>query len=144
MEIPSIVQKTHINCSIDEVYKTLLSAQDWNQWFTDETTIDNHHITLVWTNWGKEKVTIKDGGRIINKIQNKHFSFEWSPGPELTTTVNFDLEEYNLGTDITVTETGYMEDHLHTLVYCAGGWGEALMLLKAYMEHGIKLRTSES
>ncbi|MCM2674457.1 SRPBCC domain-containing protein [Alkalicoccobacillus plakortidis] len=97
----------------------------------------------MWTNWGKERITIKDGGRIVNQIQDKHFSFEWSPANQLTTTVSFDLEEAEGGgTYITVTETGYTKDHLSTLVHCAGGLGEALMLLKAYMEYGIKLRTN--
>ncbi|MDQ0206060.1 SRPBCC family protein [Alkalicoccobacillus murimartini] len=143
MNIPSISQKTLIRKSIDEVYQTLISANEWNQWFTDETTISDHDILLVWTNWGDDKMTIKDGGRIVKQIHNQHFSFEWSPADQLITTVSFDLEETeSSGTYITITETGYTKDHLATLVHCASGWGEALMLLKAYMEFGIKLRTN--
>ena len=43
------------------------------------------------------------------------------------------------GTVVTVTESGHTASpkDLEALVECASGWGEALTLLKVYLEHGI-------
>jgi hypothetical protein len=40
---------------------------------------------------------------------------------------------------VTVTESGHTTSprDLEALVECASGWGEALTLLKVYLEHGI-------
>jgi uncharacterized protein YndB with AHSA1/START domain len=144
MEIPKIVQTTRIKKSANDIYEVLTTAEGWNSWFTDETEIismdGDEKIKLVWTNWGSENLTLSDGGRIVKKVQNKAFAFEWSPAKGLTTTVSFELEEGEEGTLVTVVESGYSENHLDTLVHCAAGWGEALTLLKAYMHYNIKLR----
>lgn len=144
MEVPKIVQTTRIKKSAADIFKVLTTAEGWNSWFTDETEISSSNgeeiITLVWTNWGSENLTLSDGGRIVSIVPNKVFAFEWSPAKDLTTTVSFELEEVEDGTLVTVVESGYSENHLDTLVHCAAGWGEALTLLKAYMEYNIILR----
>jgi len=54
-------------------------------------------------------------------------------------TVRFSLEPLGQGTRLTVTDAGHLETQkdLEACVGCAVGWGEALALLKFYLEHGV-------
>lgn len=141
MKIPSIRQKTFISKSASDIYNLLTTSEGWNSWFTDDTILEINNgkgfITLVWNNWGPQSLTLTDGGPILEAIPNKLFSFEWSPAKDLTTIVKFELEEIDNGTYVTVTDSGYNKENLAALVDCAAGWGEALTLLKMYMEYGI-------
>ncbi|GIN87345.1 hypothetical protein J6TS2_37310 [Heyndrickxia sporothermodurans] len=71
-------------------------------------------------------------------IPNKSFIFQWSP-INGKTTVSIKLDPYKNGTLVTLKEKGYSrsEDDLATCVRCAVGWGEAMTLLKFYLEYGI-------
>jgi hypothetical protein len=44
------------------------------------------------------------------------------------------------GSVVTLRETGYPDTDIakQIMLGCATGWGEALTLLKFYLEHGIK------
>jgi hypothetical protein len=68
----------------------------------------------------------------------ERFVFRWTPG-ETPTTVAFDLNARGTGTVLTVTETGHSQSQqdMNALVDCAAGWGEALTLLKFYLEHSV-------
>ena len=54
-------------------------------------------------------------------------------------TVAFTLEPLGSGTLVKLTESGYSasERDAKAHVGCAVGWGEALTLLKFYLEHGL-------
>lgn len=138
-----IHHKTYIKVPKEEVYKTITSTDGWNAWFTDNTSLHFNSdgtgdIRFRWVNFGREKVTIEDGGNIIESVQNEKFVFQWSPGNS-TTTVTFDLLAYREGTLVTLEETGYSNttEDIIACIGCATGWGEALTLLKVYLELGI-------
>lgn len=137
--VPKIKHGTLIKQKAAEIFQVLSTSEGWNAWFTDATVIDNENemITLVWYNCGPNNLTDVDRGKIVERIPEKKFSFEWSPARGLTTTVSFELEETIKGTYVKVIEDGYDLNHLDALVECAAGWGEALTLLKFYMEKGI-------
>ena len=65
------------------------------------------------------------------------FSFEW--GSSMVSTVEFHLKAQYGGTVVTLYEYGYpaSDAGLVNMLDCASGWGEALTLLKFYLEHGI-------
>jgi uncharacterized protein YndB with AHSA1/START domain len=141
--MPSITHKTYIKADQEEIFQILTTSEGWNSWFTDNTSINlssegTGEIRLRWTEFGSNKENIEDGGRILEVISNKSFIFQWSPG-EKETTVSFILEPYKEGTLIILEETGYSnsEKDLNACIGCAVGWGEAMMLLKIYIEHGI-------
>ncbi|MFS0823215.1 SRPBCC family protein [Bacillus sp. 1P02SD] len=141
--MPEIYHKTYINVPLEVVYKTISTSQGWNAWFTDDTSIDINQdgtgeIRLRWKNLGSNNVDIEDGGKIIEATLNKRFVFQWSPG-EQNSTVSFALEPYKDGTLVVLHETGYTnsEKDIKACIDCAVGWGEALILLKIYLEHGI-------
>ena len=58
------------------------------------------------------------------------------------TTVAIDLTEMpgGEGTAVRLIETGYPDTPggLAALLNCAAGWGEALTLLKFWLEHGVR------
>ncbi|MFC5734282.1 MULTISPECIES: SRPBCC family protein [Bacillaceae] len=141
--MPDINHKTYIKVPVEEVYKTVSTSQGWNAWFTDDTSLEINsdgtgEIRLIWTNYGSENVNIEDGGKILEAIPNKKFVFQWSPG-EQNSTVNFIFEPHEEGTLVILNETGYTnsEKDLKACIGCAVGWGEALTLLKIYLEYGI-------
>ncbi|GGA67911.1 SRPBCC family protein [Ornithinibacillus halotolerans] len=141
--MPEINHSTYIKAPVEKVYQTLTSAEGWNAWFTDNTMLEmdykgNGEIILRWENFGSDQVDIEDGGKILEVVSNKRFVFQWSPG-EQPSTVRFELEPYREGTAVTLYETGYTnsEKDLRACIQCAVGWGEALTLLKVYLEHGI-------
>ncbi len=57
----------------------------------------------------------------------------------MPSTVEFDLRAEFGGTVIRLYEYGYPDssEGLKNLLECASGWGEALALLKFYLEQGI-------
>jgi uncharacterized protein YndB with AHSA1/START domain len=141
--MPEINHKTYIKVPLEDVYRTISTAQGWNAWFTDDTSLEINpdgtgEIRMRWLNFGSENVTIEDGGEILEAIPNQKFVFQWSPG-EQSTTVTIKLEPYKDGTLVDLHESGYTnsEKDLSACIGCAAGWGEALTLLKVYLEHGI-------
>lgn len=137
--MPEIKQRTYIKVSPERVYETLTTGDGWNAWFTDETTVDlDGEIRLSWRDFGVEKEDIEDGGPVLEAVPNESFVFGWSPGEDMTT-VSFTLEPCRDGTLVSLRESSYTtsEKDLNACVNCATGWGEALTLLKFYLEHGM-------
>ncbi|MFC7373479.1 SRPBCC domain-containing protein [Fictibacillus iocasae] len=138
-----IEHSLYIKARADEIYSILTTTDGWNAWFTDETTLElsddgSGEIRLQWTNVGSEKKRMEDGGKILKAVYNKAFVFQWSPGDSITT-VSMELTPHVDGTTVTVKDTGYTSSEKDTAacIHCAAGWGEALLLLKIYVEHGI-------
>ncbi|KAB2329979.1 SRPBCC domain-containing protein [Cytobacillus depressus] len=138
-----INHQTYIKASPEKVYATLTTAEGWNAWFTDHTALHldengKGKIILRWSNYGVGKENIEDGGDILAAVPNKWFSFQWSPGNK-PTTVKFELRPSKDGTLLFLEEEGYTisPEDLTACVGCAVGWGEALVLLKMYLEFGI-------
>lgn len=139
MQLPAITHKTFIKKPVDDVYRAITTAEGWNSWFTDEATVDldEKYIRLVWHDFGPDHLSSEDGGPITEAVENKRFSFQWKPITTFTTVV-FELEESLGGTVLQVTEDGYKSEDIKTYVTLAVGWGEALTLLKYYLETGSK------
>jgi hypothetical protein len=56
--------------------------------------------------------------------------------------VSFKLIDYKNGTLVQLDEIGYVntEHDIVACIDCAIGWGEALTLLKIYLEYGIVIK----
>ena len=139
--LPDIVHSTYIAVAPDEVYKTLTSGEAWDAWFTEGATVDARKggsIQFRWKDFGAERWTTEDGGPVLQAIPNSKFSFQWSPGQN-PTTVCITLHAQGPGTLVKLVESGYSceDQDLKVFVGCATGWGEALTLLKFYLEHGV-------
>lgn len=135
--IPPIEHKTYIQAPAAQIYRLLTSGAGWDAWFTQGTTVDlrpGGKIHFRWANWGPDHVTTQDEGTVLEAIPNRRFVFTWRPG-DTPTTVLIDLEERDGGTVVSLSESGYTS--FNGFVECATGWGEALTLLKFYLEHGF-------
>lgn len=139
--LPPIKHIAIINVPIGKVYETLTTGKGWDGWFTDGTVVDLEakRIQLVWTMNGPYKANGVETGPIVSAIPDKEFAFIWHEGKHHTT-VTFTLESKDNKTKITVIETGYLptDAGMWQLLDCAIGWGEAITLMKFYLEHGIR------
>jgi uncharacterized protein YndB with AHSA1/START domain len=137
MDIGPIRHSVYIDAPVETVYRTLTTAEGWDAWFTDGSEIDaspNGEVLLRWNEFGPSRITAEDGGAVLEAERNRRFVFEWEPGDTITT-VAFTLIPHASGTILELEESGY--ETLTSYMECAAGWGEALTLLKFYLEHGV-------
>jgi uncharacterized protein YndB with AHSA1/START domain len=136
-----IKQRTFIAAPPEKVYDTITSADGWDAFFTTGMVLDakpGGECSFTWANWGPDKYTLKAPGKVVELQRPSLFVFQWGPeGKE--TTIRFELEIAEHGTIVTVTESGYQDspESMAMMLECASGWGEAVTLLKFYLEHGI-------
>jgi uncharacterized protein YndB with AHSA1/START domain len=140
-ELPPIEHRTYIEASPEEVYELLATAEGWDAWFTQGTTVDPRaggSIQLRWVNFGAGRWTIEDGGAVLVADPPRRFCFQWNPCSK-TTTVDILLTPAGSGTQVLLTESGYSRSDrdLKSLIDCATGWGEAMTLLKFFLENGV-------
>lgn len=126
-----------------DVYALLTSSEGWNAWFTTDGSFDfrpGGRIVFQWKNWGADRVSTGDYGTILSLNQDIGLSFAWHPDrPDYSTRVDFSLEDDPSGCVVRVREVGFEDspEGLHAMMQCAVGWGEALTLMKMYLEHNI-------
>ena len=136
-----IKMQTFIFASPEKVYSTITSAKEWDSFFTTGMELDPRPggvCSFAWKDWGPNKYTLKVPGRVTEAVQASVFSFEWGREGRQTS-VRFELADNDGGTVVVLAEDGYRDDRdgRAMIVECASGWGEALTLLKFYMEHNI-------
>ncbi|WOO43694.1 SRPBCC domain-containing protein [Rubellicoccus peritrichatus] len=140
--IPSIKYQTFIAASPDKVYRAIATGSGWDDWFTTKATIHLEEMSydFYWENFGGGRETVSQNGRIIHAEHNRKFGLEWQTAEDGNRTIaNFVLTPHGTGTLVELEESGYTwsEKDIRVSLICAGGWGEALTLLKFYLEHGI-------
>jgi uncharacterized protein YndB with AHSA1/START domain len=141
MLIPPIEQTIYINTPPAKVYPAITTAKGWNAWFTQATTIDlraGGKLNLRWQDWGVLHETVENVCNIIAIEPDRTFAFTWTCG-SVPTLVTFTLQPLGTGTVIKVTDADHAPtaDDLRICLGCAAGWGEALALLKFYLEYGV-------
>lgn len=139
IKIP-LQQRTYFALPIEKVYDAITSPDCWNAFFTTGLEIDlkeGGEMWFRWENWGPDLYTTEVPCRVLKCDKPMLFSFEW--GSKMKSTVEFHLEEKYNGTVMTVKEYGYpnTDDGLRNQLECASGWGEAVTLLKFYLEHNV-------
>jgi uncharacterized protein YndB with AHSA1/START domain len=96
---------------------------------------------LRWEDWGADHINTEDHGTVLEVRRPDRFVFTWHPsGPDFMTTVAFDFVPDERGTIVRLHEAGYPDTPAgrHGLLSCATGWGEALTLVKFFLEHGTR------
>jgi uncharacterized protein YndB with AHSA1/START domain len=138
-----ISHRVYIAVPPDKVYDTITSSEGWDAFFTTGFEIDlkpGGVLFFRWKDWGPDFYTTSAEGRVVECRKPELFSFQWYPvGRENPTTVSFDLESKHGGTVVTLTESGYPDtaEARKMILDCATGWGEALTLLRFYLEKGV-------
>jgi len=139
-----IEHSTFVRAAPEQVYDAFTTTEGLDGWFTQGAMVDPHpggEIRFRWVNWGPDRVTDKDGGPVLEARRPERFVFQWYPdNPSYPTTVEVDFQPTAGGTIIRLREHGYHDTPTgrKALINCATGWGEALTLLKFYVEHGIR------
>jgi uncharacterized protein YndB with AHSA1/START domain len=136
----TIEHATLIRANPEEVYDAVTTADGLDGWFTAGATVDARpggKIWFRWKDWGPDRLTVEDGGPVLEAQRPVRFVFQWGSTP---TTVELDFKPHREGTIVRVREYGFRNTPagLKSLVDNATGWGEALTLLKFYVEHGIR------
>ena len=136
-----ILHKTLIKAPREKVYDAMTTAEGLDGWFTKGSTVDRKpggKIIFRWKDWGPEKQNSEAEAPIVEVKVPERFVFKW--WEDHYTTIEMDFEETKEGTIVTVKEYGYQynEEGHRRCLECATGWGEALTLLKFYVEHGIR------
>jgi len=138
-----IRHSTLIRANPKKVYDALTTSEGLDAWFTCGAKVDARpggEIQFRWVDWGAERISAQDGGPVLEAIPPSRFVFQWHPDtPEYSTMVEINLTLGEGGTIISLCETGFADTPagLAAMVNCATGWGEALTLLKFYLEYGL-------
>ncbi len=135
-----IKQATFIQRTPEEVFDAITSAEVWNAFFTHRSTLDpkpGGAFIWRWNDWGPDKYALEVPGTVIEASRPERFVLEW--GGDKPTRISMVLSEQSGGTVLRLTEQGYTNDSKGRAMAleCAAGWGEAITLLKFYLEHGL-------
>jgi uncharacterized protein YndB with AHSA1/START domain len=129
----------------ERVYEALTTGAGLDGWFTTGARVEPRaggEMIWRWRDWGPDRVTTEDHGRVLEARPPERFVFEWhgAGDDEPPTTVEVDFEPNEEGTVVRIRERGYRDTPAGKAGFasCASGWGEALTLLKFYVEHGIR------
>ncbi len=139
-----IRQSSLVRARAEKVYDAITTATGLDGWFTSGASVDPRpggQIRFRWKDWGPDHVTAEDGGPVLEAKRPERFVFQWHPdNPSYATTVEIDFEPVSDSTVIRLEEHGYHDtpSGRKAFVGCATGWGEALTLLKFYVEHGVR------
>lgn len=124
-------------------YDGIATAEGLDGWFTDGASVDARpggSIRFRWKNWGADEGTQEDGGPVLEADRPHRFVFQWQPdNPTYYTTVELGFKPHPEGVIVALKEYGYENtpSGRRALLECATGWGEALTLLKFYVEYKI-------
>ena len=142
MRPPVIRMSTLVRSTRERAYDALTQAEHLDAWFTTGAEVDARPGGIMrwrWLEWGPDRVTSEDGGPVLEARRPERYVFQWQH--ELGgTTVEVDFEEDDRGTVIRLHEHGYADTQEGWAGFsdCSTGWGEALTLLKFYVEHDVR------
>lgn len=135
-----------IAAPVEQVFDLVGSAQGWNRWYTTDCVLDPRpggRFEPEWRDFGPDRVTARDQGRVLNLHAPRHIAFEWSPLPGVRTRFSLDLVPESGGTTVRLSDHGYptgTHAEIRAAANRAAAWGEALALLKYGAESGLRYR----
>jgi len=140
----AIEHAVFVRAAPEAVYDALATAEGLDGWFTRGANVNAYAggtIMFRWVDWGPDRITAEDVGEVVAAQRPTRFAFRWQPdGPSYSTTVSFELAAIRGGTVLRLREHGFRDtpSGRRALMTCATGWGEALTLLKFWVEHGLR------
>lgn len=139
---PEIRVATLVRAPRERVYDAFTRAEQLDAWFTAGAEIDPRpggEMIWRWADWGPDRVTAEDRGPVLEADRPSRYVFGWQAGLG-GTIVELDFEERPEGTVVRLREHGYPDspEGWKGFEECSAGWGEALTLLKFWVEHGVR------
>jgi uncharacterized protein YndB with AHSA1/START domain len=135
---------TLVRATPEQVYDAIATSEGLDAWFTSGATVDARpggQIQFRWKDWGFDKYTGENGGPVLEARRPVRFVFQWKVDTDsYFTTVEIDFEPVEGGTLVRLVEYSYEDTPtgLKDMLARASGWGEALTLMKFYVEHGVR------
>ena len=133
---------TFVRAPRERVYDALTQAEHLDAWFTTGAEVDARPggtMRWRWVGWGPDRVTEEDWGPVLEATRPERYVFRWqeqlvgrrsrSTSPTTPTERSIRLREHGYP-DTPAGWAGFSD--------CSTGWGEALTLLKFYVEHGLR------
>ncbi|MFN7989308.1 MAG: GNAT family N-acetyltransferase [Thermoanaerobaculia bacterium] len=136
--------KVLVKAPPERVWQAIASAEGLDGWFTSGTTLDARpggRLAFRWERWGPDAFTGTFEGTVLEADRPRRFSFRWPvDSGTYETTVTADLEPRDDGTLVRLSEHGFEEGPagLRDMLSRSAGWGEALALMKLFVEHGVR------
>ena len=128
----------------ERVYEAMTTAKGLDGWFTTNSIVNalaGGSIRFRWKDWGPEKYTGENGGPVLEAVWPSRFVFQWKSDSGLSvTTVEIDFTPVEDGTVVRLQEGGFQDspEGMRDVLNRSAGWGEALTLMKFFVEHGIR------
>ena len=142
---PEIRHSVFIGAPREKVWAALTTPKGLDGWWgTRGSEIDlrpDGKLTLRWRDWGAERDINADRDCIVLEVRPpKRFVFQWGETADAMTTVEFDLEERADGTLLRLREHGFAPTAKGRKTFEGNslGWGEVGILIKFYVEHGVR------
>jgi uncharacterized protein YndB with AHSA1/START domain len=134
---------TLVRAPVERVYEAFATGEGQDGWWTDGATIEawpGGEVRFPWDAWGPDKVSAELVGKVLEVEKPERFVYEWEAGPGFMTTVEVAFEGREDGTVVRLRESGYPTDAqgMALMLGVSAGWGEALTLMKFYVEHGLR------
>ena len=143
-EAPEIRTSVFIRAPREKVWRALTTADGVDGWWgTRGSEVDlrpGGKIILRWRDWGAEKdMNIDRECVVLEVVPPKRLVYRWGDSTDPVTTVEFELEERDGGTLLRVREHGFAPTAKGRGTFAGNslGWGQSLILVKFYVEHGI-------
>jgi uncharacterized protein YndB with AHSA1/START domain len=128
-----------LKASPQQVYGALATAEGWDSFLTEGTSLDARPGGLFIMRWQGPVGGSQMDAVVVEATPYRRFSFSWERyGLEELTTVTFEIEPIPEGTRLTLHEEPYPEtpDGLEGLVKNVEVWGNMLTLLKEAIDGG--------
>jgi len=128
----------------ERVWEALATGPGLDGWFTTGASVDARaggRIAFRWERWGPDGFTGTYEGTVLEAAPPRRLVFRWPVDARTyETTAEVDLEAKGAATLVRLVEHGFEEGPagLREMLNRSAGWGEALALLKLFLEHGVR------
>lgn len=127
----------------ERIYDALATAQGLDAWFTTGTTMEPRPggaMVWRWKDWALTKGETSARAEVLESRPPERYAFRWEAADDLWTDVRMGFQRIPEGTLVRLRETGFPDTPRgrRVIVRTAGRRGEALVLAKFYVEHGVR------
>ncbi|HZS46125.1 MAG TPA: SRPBCC domain-containing protein [Blastocatellia bacterium] len=136
--------KVLVRAEPERVYDAIATAKGLDGWFTQGALVDARaggRIHFRWKNHGPDHYDGESEGPVLEVDRPNRFVFQWKVDTDsYMTTVAIDFRKVDEGTIVQLTEQAYDDTPtgLKDMLARATGWGEALIQMKYWVEHGVR------
>lgn len=127
------------------VWEALATGEGLDAWFTTGARLEARPGGLLscrWERWGPDEFTGTFDGEVLEAVPPRRLVFRWAVDTRTCdTVVEFDLAPRGDATVVDLVEHGFEEGPagLREMLRHSAGWGEALALLKLFLERGARV-----